>query len=517
MKDIYLTKNKGLISFLLLLAFTLIKPQQSNAQLIYQPYSYQFYQKLNKNVYSASENSHTSLKPYLISDSSVMRPLHDSLMNSPASTIHRSWVHRKLFDEHLIDVKNKDYTFYLDFLPDFQLGREFNGSKTTWLNTRGYQAGITIGQKFFIYTSGFENQAQFSNYELNYTRRTGMVPGQAYSKDPSPTKPIDWSYVTALIGYKVNNSLTVELGQDKTFIGDGYRSLLLSDFAAPYPLLRLRVNLGKKVQYTAMWSYMQDQYATEFNSFYNNRRKWGAFHYVDWTINKNASLGFFNALIAEEADDQGKGHGFDLNYINPILFSSGLRPSGTTPDHTLIGFNGKYKVLKNTTVYGQLVFDQAPAQTNKNKNAWQLGFRGTDLFKVSRLNYLVEYNTATPNTYTYSAHPIVNYSQLSESLAHPLGSDFREWLSIINYSINKFDFQGQLNYARYGIDQSGQRLATSMRFAEGKVAYLLNPKYNLRLEVSGLIRQEKNNLTDSKTSMITFGLKSSFRNLYHDF
>ncbi|RYF17554.1 MAG: gliding motility protein RemB, partial [Flavobacteriales bacterium] len=52
---------------------------------------------------------------------------------------------------------------------------------------------------------------------------------------------------------------------------------------------------------------------------------------------------------------------------------------------------------------------------------------------------------------------------------------------------------------------------------QGKVAYLLNPKYNLRLELGGIVRQEKNSLATHNTAMVTFGLRSSFRNLYYDF
>ncbi|MBB5638269.1 hypothetical protein HDE68_004198 [Pedobacter cryoconitis] len=508
----YSDRRERLISLALFFILMLMKTEQGNAQLIFQPYSYQFYQKLNKTIYSSDINLHTAIKPYFISDSSYLRPLYDSLTTNHRETTKRNFIQRILFDQHLVDVKNKDYTFYLDFLPDFQLGRSFNEKTTTWLNTRGFQLGITIGSKFFIYTSGYENQGKFTAYEDHYINQTGMVPGQGYDKNQgAPTK--DWSYVTTLIGYTPTKAITIALGQDKTFIGDGYRSLLLSDNSAPYPMLRFTANLGKKIQYMAMWAYMEDQKAPQFNSFYNNRRKWGAFHYIDWNITNKTSLGFFNALIVEEATDQGKLHGFDLNYINPILFSSALRPAGTTPDHTLIGFNGKYKVLTKTTAYGQMVFDQSTGNSNY---AWQLGLRGSDLLKINRLNYLFEYNTAKPNTYS-SAYSIVNYTELSEPLAHPLGAGFKEWLGIVNYSIHKFDFQGQINYAHYTLNQSGQELASTLKYAEGKVAYLLNPKYNFRLEISGLLRQEKNSLNDNKTNMITFGLRSSFRNLYHDF
>ncbi len=197
----------------------------------------------------------------MITDSSALRPLYDSLMLNRSDNTGKSWLYRKLFREHLIRVTDKDYTFYMDYLPDLQYGKEFKEPKTVWLNTRGYQLGGTIGSNFFFYTSGYENQGKFANYETDYINKVGMIPGQSYDKSyGKDTK--DWSGVTALIGYMPSKSITIALGQDKTFIGDGYRSVLLSDYAVAYPLLRFTADLGKHVQYMAMWAYMEDQTAT---------------------------------------------------------------------------------------------------------------------------------------------------------------------------------------------------------------------------------------------------------------
>src|SRR3978361_428860 len=83
----------------------------AKAQLIYQPYSYQFYQKLDNAVYSPSTNIHTSIKPFLIADSSAIRPLYDSLMMRNVDNTGKSWLYRKLFNQHLVDIRDKDYTF----------------------------------------------------------------------------------------------------------------------------------------------------------------------------------------------------------------------------------------------------------------------------------------------------------------------------------------------------------------------------------------------------------------------
>ena len=521
-------------SVLLLMLFSGVAWSQSE----YQPYSFMFYQKLSKDFYSTSSSLHTSLKPYIIIDSGALRHTYDSIMNRGVDTTRKSWLSRKVFNEHLFDVRAKDYTFYADYLPDLTIGREFTNNTTTWLNTRGYQAGGTIGAKFFFYTSGFENQGRFPNYISNYVSATGMVPGQAYDFNGGATSTKDWLYVTTLLGYAPSQVVSIEAGVDKTFIGDGYRSVLLSDFASNYPLFRLKLNLGKKVQYMAMWAYMQDQNSVRFAPSDEHppyRVKWGVFHYIDWNITNRASLGFFNALIAPDAYNDGVRHGFDANYINPIFFLKSIAPSGPIPDNTYLGFNAKYKVLNKTILYAQWLYDQSSTGDN-SKQAVQLGIRGADLFKVNSFNYLFEFNTAKPYTYQ-SQYTLVNYSDLAEPLAHPFGANFKEVLGILNYSIGRFDFQGQLNYARYGLDMNGlnygknifepftgpqgsttdQGLNTSFKYAQGKVSFLINPKYNLRIEAGAVLRQELNSLMDQKTAMITFGLRSTFRDLYSDF
>jgi hypothetical protein len=527
---------KGLFLSLAILLIT----GRATGQIIYQPYTYQFYQKLSTSVYSPASNVHTAIKPLLFSDTSAIGRTYDSLMNANVDTTgHHSWLHRTLFSNHAVDVKNKDYTFYADFLGDVQAGREFIDHTNTYLNSRGFQAGGTIGSNFFFYTSGFENQGSFPNYETAYIKQTQMVPGQANDRLLFLGYN-DWSYVTALIGYSVSPNFNIVLGQDKTLIGDGYRSMLLGDFASAYPLLRVTFNIGKNIQYMAMWAYMEDQFAPQFNAFQNNRREWMAFHYIDWNITNRASIGLFNAVIDEEANNQGQLHGFDANYIDPLYFSSSLGPSSDIPDHTLLGFNGKYKILNKTTIYGQLLFDQSlDAIDHSNGTAWQLGVKGSDLFTAKNLNYLVEYNTAAPYTYS-SQYPILSYSEFAEPLADPLGANFKEAVGLVNYSLWRFDFQGEADYARFGANKgtanygnnltyannvnippgngvTGQGLSTTLKYAEGTVAYIINPKFNFRIEGSALLRQEVNAQTDTKTVFITIGIRTGFKDVYHDF
>ena len=514
----------------------------ANAQSEYQPYSYQFYQKLNSDIYNTQSRAHTSLKPFFVDDS-LVKQHYDTLMGLGADSGKHSWVHRKLFNEHLFDVRQKDYTFYADYMPDLTIGKDFSGSKNTWLNTRGYQLGGTIGGKFSFYTSGFENQAVYPEYLSTYINQVKQVPGQGYDRSFGKNTK-DWSYVTALISYTPIKYLNITLGQDKTFVGDGYRSMLLSDVAAPYPFLKLTGKLGN-VQYMAMWAYMDDPTAPKFNSFGDDRRKWGVFHYLDWNVTNRLSIGFFDAVIWAASDDQGHPRGFDFQYINPIIFLRPVEAQSGSGDNALIGFTSKYKITNGITAYGQFTLDEFSASeffsskgSYRNKYGWQLGVRGGDMFGVKSLSYLFETNGAKPYTYSERSS-FINYSEQGEPLAHPWGANFREFVGILNYSYKRFDFSGEVNYGRYGLDVNdlnygkdifqvyidparqygnyiGQGLTTNMIYLEGKVAYLVNPKYNLRIELGGIIRDEKNTQFHDKTTLFTIGLRSSFRNLYTD-
>jgi len=294
-----------------------------------------------------------------------------------------------------------------------------------------------------------------------------------------------------------------------------------------------------------MWAYFNDPMAPGVNNYTADRNKWGIFHYLDWNVSNRLSFGFFDSIIWAAKDDNGNARGFDVTYINPIVFLRPVEASNGSPDNALIGLTGKYKICDEVTAYGQFALDEFEGKnffsnngSYRNKYSWQLGFRGANLFNVKNLNYLVETNNAKP--YTYSERSVVqNFSENSEPLAHPWGANFRELVGLLNYSYKKFDFSGELDYGHYGLDinglnygkdifqlytipakqfgnYTGQGLTTNMFYMEGKVAYLLNPKYNLRIELGAILRDEKNSQFNNKTTMLTVGLRSSFRSLYTD-
>lgn len=513
----------------------------AGAQSEYLPYSYQFYQKFDSEQYSTSTREHTSLKPYIIDSVTIGR--YDSIMNYNNDGKQHSWGYNKFFNEHLIDIKSSNNTFYADLLPNFTIGKNYTGGKeNTSLVSYGAQIGGTVSDKLYYYASWYGNQGNFPAYESNYINETGVIPGEARAKVYGLNN-YDWQYYTAIVSYTPNKYLNITAGKDKNFIGDGYRSLFLSDYISPYPFLKLTGTLGA-VKYMAMWAHFDDPQDLDANG--NDRKKWGVFHYFDWNVSHRLSLGFFDSIIWYDKDDAGHARGFEVSYLNPITFLRPLEATNGSPDNALIGLNGKFKLTNGITAYGQFMLDEFQAKqffsdngSSRNKYGYQLGLKGANMFGVKGLNYLIETNNVKP--YTYSERgPILSFTGNGEPLAHPWGANFRELVGMLNYSYKRFDFSGEADYGHYGQDPIngqdfgmdpyqdytspakyegnyiGQGITTNTYFLEGKVAYVLNPKYNLRIELGALLRDEKNADYNDKTTMLTIGIRSSFRQIYDD-
>lgn len=515
------------------------------AQSVYLPYSYQFYQKFNTDIYSTQTRTHSALKPYF-ADDSLLKHRYDSLMRTGIPAPGKSWISRKLFNEHLIQSQGATgNSIYFDVLPEFQAGRDFSATdrKSVWTTALGMQIGGTISPQFSFYGSLYFNRAALPSYILDNINNSGYIPGQGADRSQGDLIK-NWYYSSFLLSYTPVKYINITLGKDKTFIGDGYRSMLLSDFASNYPFLKLTGTLGN-VKYMTMYAYLNNPFNPAL-PYGNTSHKWGYFQYLDWSVSNRISLGFFQNVMEATRGTNGTHQGFNPSLASPVVFLVPLDNIDNNPGKNVLGFTGKYKVFDGAILYGQFILNEFHAKdffsgngSVTNKSGYQLGFRGTNLFRVTGLNYLAEFNTARPYTYS-SFDQTSNYSQDGQPLANPFGANFREWVGILNYSLGRFDFQGQLNYAYYGLDSDGlnygqnifksyntaakqydnyvgQGIKTDFYYAEGKIAYLVNPRYNLRLEVGAIYRDEKNSLYNNKTTMLTIGLRSSFRNIYHDF
>ena len=518
--------------------FLIVQSQAQQKLPVITPYHSQNIREL----YLDSANHHTALKIILHEDTSAMYTQPD--------TTRRSWLHRKLFKEHLFEFREPDFNIFIDFLPDLQIGKS-NQDKNLWLNTRGATVFGNIGTKFYFESSFYENQGMFPVYLDSFVARRRIIPGQGQIKyNDVIGKAYDYSYVNALISYKPSKYLNFTLGYgNNNSYGDGYRSLILSDIGFSYPYIKITANLGQ-FQYTSMWAQFMDMSNQSFNQAYEDlgyNKKWGVFHFLDWNATKKLTIGLFDAVIWPDTDTAGHKRGFDWTYLNPIIFLRPAEYSAGSSDNAMVGMNIKYKLFPKLTAYGQLVLDEFKLKEFFAGEGWwgnkwstQLGFRSFDLFQVNKLDLQGELNVSRPYTYSFR-NGQGNYAHYNQSLAHPMGANFVEALGIASWSFKRWYLRGQFTYAQYGLDYNKyisngqdifksynnrtgdynikmlQGLKTDFIYGQGTVAYVLNPKYNLRLEAAVAGRQEKNALFTNKELIFSFGLRSTFRQFYYDF
>jgi hypothetical protein len=530
-------KNKAGI----ILLFFVFSSIYAGAQHFYLPLNNEVNSRYDSILYMPGQNFHTAIKPYI---SNEVAPLI-SIDSIPAYVVKekKTWVGRKLFNEHLVEIKEDDFFIYGDPYLELSGGRsmETGGYENKFINSRGISVGGTFGNHFSFVSTFVESQATFSNYLDSVIRITRVVPGGSRVKNFGQT--FDYGTASGTIAFSLKKHFSFQLGHDKNFIGDGYRSMLLSDNSYNYPFLKINANFWK-VKYMVLYALLQDgPYITINDEAF--RRKFGTFHYLDINIGKRLSLGVLEAIIWR--NDEARA--YDFNYFNPVIFLRPVEFSIGSPDNALLGLNGKFIVGKRNYLYGQLMLDEFKIKEVRsgkgwwgNKQALQAGFRSFSLFGINNLDVTSEFNYARPYTYQHRGS-ITSYAHFNQPLAHPLGANFWESVSSVSYSWKRWHGQVRISYAKvgYDIDSSGaalnygnnpllsyetrpdeygnetlQGLETTVINSEVRAWYLLNPKSNFMIEGGVRMRDADNRYGDKKTLYLFFGFRTNLSNRYFD-
>ncbi len=368
--------------------------------------------------------------------------------------------------------------------------------------------------------------------------------GQLYGSNARGYQVFDYNGYISYSPYK-NKVFNFQVGRDKHFIGDGYRSMLLSDYANPYPYFRINTNIWH-IQYNVWYTAMNDiTHAQGVKKNYQN--KFAAFHYLSWNILKELNVSVFENVVWR-GTDSNQVRTFEVNYLNPLLFYRPAEYSVGSPDNSFIGLNINGRVFKTLKLYGQLGLDEFFLKEIRarrgwwaNKQAWQLGLNYVNAFKIKGLNVQMEYNEARPYTYTHGVSS-QNYGHEGMPLAHPLGANFKEMLAIINYRKNRFQVSVKGVYAQVGKDtlmsksNMGQNIFLSyttrpyefghkttqgdkhtMMQSDLKFTYWVIPNINARFEL-GYIQQsiKSNGGYVLENPYVYLGFKTSFWNSYKD-
>ena len=516
------------------------------------PFTHFDYSKFDRNMKLVGANSHTASKPFLYEEVSTYYDFKAE--NEKVQKTTTTWAARKLWNEHLVQLQGKDYWFTIDPIFDLEVGKDSEADfSTTYKNTRGLLVKGGIGKKFNFYTSFFESQGRFAQYVNDYAESLkafgpdpAIIPGRGIGKQ-FKTDSYDYPVAEAYLSYTPAKFINIQFGHGKNFIGDGYRSLLVSDVASPHTFLKFNTKFWK-IKYTNTWMWLKDVRPETIDENGAYLSKYMATHYLSWNATKRLNIGFYESVSWLKADK-----GFDWQYMNPIIFMRPVEWQNGSADNVLLGANVKFKVNNNVSIYGQAVLDDLKFSELKkadgywgNKYGGQIGVKAYNLFKVYGLSAQAEYNVVRPFTYTHfdSANA---HTHMNEPLAHPLGANFQEAIGIVrykykrhkftlkvvwseigrdtsnvnhggnvfySYNTNRVDINGDEGLTGYGIAQGD---LNKLNYLDARYGFMVNPRARLYFEIGLKDRSlSKHYGNDSQNRFIYLGLRTTLNNTYND-
>jgi hypothetical protein len=364
---------------------------------------------------------------------------------------------------HLIHAKVPHFAFSVNPAIQIRMGGSLTDEtkKFKFLTSKGFEIRGQVDDIFGFYAMFLSEQGNFPNYVDDYTRASLTPPGAGYWKEYK-NNGYDYFLAKGYVTITPTKHFHMQFGYDNNFIGDGIRSMMLSDFGANYLFLKLNTNV---------WKFNYQNTFAEMTKFYPRggdrllTKKYMAMHHLSVNITKNVNIGIFESVIFRRENT------FELQYLNPLIFYRSIEQALGSPDNAMLGFDFKVNFAKHVQMYGQLMLDELnfskefstpgkskiyglthPRRWWGNKFAAQFGIKYIDAFGVDHLDLQLEGNVARPYTYTHF-DTITSWSHYNQPLAHPLGANFTELIFQVKYQpIQPLFISTRFIYNRKGED-----------------------------------------------------------------
>jgi hypothetical protein len=325
-------------------------------------------------------------------------------------------------------------------------------------NTRGLELRGKLANRLSFYSIVTENQIFLPWFADSLKRASGVVAGEGFWK-PFKAKGTDFLQARGyLTGSLLKDRVRAIAGHDKLFTGNGIRSLILSDNAKEFLHLRLHTTLGP-FRYQNVFARLNG-----FEPLTGDRLqpvKFMAMHRASVRVFKELELGITEMVVFDRSDSNGNNR-FDAEYLNPVIFYRTLESHRGSRDNALMAFDWKWNLLSRFQLYGQVLLDEFNLKYLREKSGWwgnkyglQTGAKYTTVH--DRLGWIflqAEYNRVRPYTYSHFM-PSQSYTHYNQYLAHPLGSNFREWVLSFQYqpkAVQSLFFYADVMLAKRGLD-----------------------------------------------------------------
>lgn len=471
------------------------------------PLNQTFNVELERTIVASEEIIHSSFKPILVRDSKN----GDNVSALRIERSDKSWVGKRLFYEHFITLDSADFKLTIDPIVNFEFGldNEFDSraESNLYKNTRGFVARLQFGKRVALESTFRENQTVLPYYLHERTRLIGVAYGQGRTKDFKEVG-FDFAMASAYLSVSPNDRINIQLGTGKHFVGEGHRSLLLSDVAFNSPFLRVNTNwLGGKLQYQNLYTLHQDlnRLQSTTNSEGLFERKQAATHFLEFSPNYKLNIALFESTIFPSLDTSGNIP-VGVNYWIPVIFLNTLLEGDNGKGNNKVGLNVSYRVMKKIQLYGQL------ALQSENVN-YQIG---TKIFPYKNIMLQAEFNKISdPNRNNLFTH-------YNESLTHPIKYQSSELIGIAQFQENRWLTRATANVIlNDNID---------VMVIDFRQSFIVNPSYNFTLQVGVQIRRVENfdgiSQIHSTTAIgglalnsnfIYFGLSTNLQNIYTNY
>lgn len=356
----------------------------------------------------------------------------------------------------LIEVDKNDFFLRVNPLLNFRLGKDRYDDNHLFENQRGISIRGGIDQKVYFHTDVLESQAYYPKYVRQFSGKFN-VPGVGFKKGYNSSlfgieNGVDFLLANAYVGASISKHVNIELGHGRHFIGNGMRSLFLSDFSTDYFYVKLNTRIWK-FHYQNIFGELQ-RFEDKMSGDSLIPKKYFATHYLNFKVTPSIEVGLFETVVFARENQ------FELQYLNPIILYRTVEGSIGSPDNVILGIDLKANMGHRASFYSQFVLDEFKVSELFSGNGWwankfgiQTGLKYLDLFGVNQLDIQLEYNAVRP--YTYSHRSIAHYSHYQQSLAHPLGANFREGLMKVYYQPGpRWSLVGRLMYMVTGEDNN---------------------------------------------------------------
>ncbi|HLZ86921.1 MAG TPA: hypothetical protein VKQ52_06775 [Puia sp.] len=351
------------------------------------------------------------------------------------------------------EVEDKDFFLAVDPAIQQTQSYESGNSQRVFLNSKGLTLRGLIGGKLGFSAYLTDNQERGPSYFQQRVAQYDAVPGAGYFKSFGKTG-FDYFDNRASIYFNTWKYVDWQFGYDKNFIGNGYRSLFLSDYSAPYLFLKFNTRIWK-MNYQTIYMELINQHNTHTD--YQYPKKYAVVHHLNVNAAPWLTVGLYENVVFSRADH------YDFSYLNPVIFLVSAQQQNGSPDKTTAGLDWKLNIGHAVQFYGQLLINEFILHQIlhygqgywANKQGLQLGLKYVNAFEVKNLDLQVETNFVRPYTYQHD-DTVANYSNYNQPLAHPLGANFYEFITIAHYQpAYKWNLEGKLIYYRQGLDSAG--------------------------------------------------------------